>query len=97
LLIFFLYHYLLCFIDIIFFSLAIGYRNRKEFDSLNLNLLEEANKQIALQQLVLQKQSELENERNRIAADMHDDLGSGLTRITYLSQMALHNDTQNNL
>jgi signal transduction histidine kinase len=85
------------FIDIIFFSLAIGYRNRKEFDSLNLNLLEEANKQIALQQLVLQKQSELENERNRIAADMHDDLGSGLTRITYLSQMALHNDTQNNL
>jgi hypothetical protein len=85
------------FIDIIFFSLAIGYRNRKEFDSLNLNLLEEANKQIALQQLVLQKQSELENERTRIAADMHDDLGSGLTRITYLSQMALHNDTQNNL
>lgn len=85
------------FIDIVFFSLAIGYRNRKEFDSLNLNLLEEANKQIALQQLVLEKQAELENERTRIAADMHDDLGSGLTRITYLSQMALQQDTQNNL
>ncbi len=85
------------FIDIIFFSLAIGYRNRKEFDSLNLNLLNEANKQIALQQLVLEKQAELENERTRIAADMHDDLGSGLTRITYLSQMAMQNDTQNNL
>lgn len=85
------------FIDIVFFSLAIGYRNRKEFESLNLNLLDEANKQIALQQLVLEKQAELENERTRIAADMHDDLGSGLTRITYLSQMALHNDTQGNL
>jgi signal transduction histidine kinase len=29
------------------------------------------------------------NERNRIAADMHDDLGSGLTRINYASQRAL--------
>lgn len=85
------------FIDIIFFSLAIGYRNRKEFDSLNLSLLEEANKHIALQQVVLEKQAELENERTRIAADMHDDLGSGLTRITYLSQMALQTDTENNL
>lgn len=85
------------FIDIIFFSFAIGYRNRKEFDSLNLTLLEEANKHIALQKVVLDKQAELENERSRIAADMHDDLGSGLTRITYLSQMAMKSDTENNL
>ncbi len=47
--------------------------------------------------MVLEKQAELENERKRIAADMHDDLGSGLTRITYLSQMALSSDTQSNL
>lgn len=37
----------------------------------------------------LEKQKAVEEERNRIAADMHDDLGSGLTKITYLSQMAL--------
>ncbi len=85
------------FIDIIIFSCAIGYRNRKEWQKLNLTLLDEANKHIALQQVVLEKQAELENERKRIAADMHDDLGSGLTRITYLSQMALKSDTENNL
>jgi signal transduction histidine kinase len=37
----------------------------------------------------LEKQRAIELERNRIAEDMHDDLGSGLTKITYLSQMAL--------
>ncbi|AWA30524.1 hypothetical protein HYN48_10710 [Flavobacterium magnum] len=78
------------FIDIIFFSFAIGYRNKKQHESLNLSLLEEANK-------LIEKQAELENERSRIAADMHDDLGSGLTKITYLSQMAVRNDTQENL
>lgn len=78
------------FLDIIFFSLAIGYRNKLQWESLNSTLLEEANKFIALQQLILDKQTELENERKRIAADMHDDLGSGLTKITYLSQMAMH-------
>lgn len=85
------------FVDIIFFSCAIGYRNKKEWEKLNLALLDEANKHIALQQVVLEKQAELENERRRIAADMHDDLGSGLTRITYLSQMALKSDAENNL
>jgi signal transduction histidine kinase len=85
------------FIDIIFFSCAIGYRNKKEWEKLNGTLLDEANKHIALQQVVLEKQAELENERRRIAADMHDDLGSGLTRITYLSQMALKSDAENNL
>ncbi|MCZ8168745.1 sensor histidine kinase [Flavobacterium sp.] len=56
---------------------------------MNLALLEDANEIIAMQKLVLEKQAALENERNRIALDMHDDLGSGLTKINYLSQMAL--------
>ncbi|NUY79791.1 hypothetical protein HUK80_02705 [Flavobacterium sp. MAH-1] len=85
------------FLDIIFFSLAIGYRNKLQWESLNLTLLEEANKFIALQKVILAKQTELENERQRIAADMHDDLGSGLTKITYLSQMAQHGDLGDNL
>jgi ligand-binding sensor domain-containing protein/two-component sensor histidine kinase len=42
----------------------------------------------------LEKQKAIEAERNRIAADMHDDLGSGLTKITYLSQMALQQAEQ---
>ncbi len=37
------------------------------------------------QQLVIQNQESLENERNRIASEMHDELGSGLTVIKYLS------------
>lgn len=41
---------------------------------------------IEMQKIVLEKQIALGNQRNRIAADMHDDLGSGLTKITYLSQ-----------
>jgi ligand-binding sensor domain-containing protein/two-component sensor histidine kinase len=42
----------------------------------------------------LEQQKAVEAERNRIAADMHDDLGSGLTKITYLSQMALQHANQ---
>ena len=37
----------------------------------------------------LEKQQALQNERNRIAAEMHDDLGGGLTSIKYLSQKAI--------
>ncbi|MBP6431131.1 MAG: hypothetical protein KA319_05140, partial [Ferruginibacter sp.] len=40
----------------------------------------------------LEKQVAVEHERTRIATDMHDDLGSGLTKITYLSQMALNKE-----
>ncbi len=85
------------FVDIIFFSMAMGYRNREQWKNLNLQLLNDANDLIALQNQVLQKQTELEKERARIAADMHDDLGSGLTTITYLSQMAKGDLTTENL
>lgn len=86
------------FVDIVFFSIALSYRNKKQWKNMNLTLLNDANKIIAMQKVVLEKQAALENERARIAADMHDDLGSGLTRITYLSQMALANpDNRENL
>jgi signal transduction histidine kinase/ligand-binding sensor domain-containing protein len=45
------------------------------------------------QKVELEKQKAIEDERKRIAKDMHDDLGSGLTKITYLSQMAMLNKT----
>ncbi|WP_395053681.1 7TM diverse intracellular signaling domain-containing protein [Flavobacterium sp.] len=86
------------FIDIVFFSIAISYRNKQQWESINLALLNDANEIIAMQNLVLEKQNALEDERSRIATDMHDDLGSGLTQITYLSQMAMNDfDNKSNL
>ena len=41
------------------------------------------------QALIIEKQQAIENERTRIASEMHDDLGSGLTTIRYLSDKAL--------
>ncbi len=49
-------------------------------------------KQLQKKLVVLEKQQAVEKERSRIAADMHDDLGSGLTKITYLSQMAINKE-----
>ncbi len=48
-------------------------------------------KDLLLQQqaLVIEKQQAVEHERDRIASEMHDDLGSGLTRIKFLSERAL--------
>ncbi len=40
-------------------------------------------------QLIIEKQESIQTERNRIASEMHDDLGSGLTTIRYLSDRAL--------
>ncbi len=41
------------------------------------------------QALIIEKQQAVEHERTRIASEMHDDLGSGLTTIRYLSDKAL--------
>jgi signal transduction histidine kinase len=46
-------------------------------------------RKIEQQKAIVEKQRAVELERNRIAADMHDDLGSGLTRINYATQMAI--------
>jgi signal transduction histidine kinase/ligand-binding sensor domain-containing protein len=39
---------------------------------------------------VLEKQQAIEKERTRIATDMHDDLGAGLSRIKFLGQSLLN-------
>lgn len=41
------------------------------------------------QELIIQRQQALTAERTRIASEMHDDLGGGLTTIKFLSQKAL--------
>ena len=45
--------------------------------------------QLREQSLMIERQQAIEHERTRIASEMHDDLGSGLTTIRYLSDKAL--------
>ncbi|MEO8116589.1 MAG: two-component regulator propeller domain-containing protein [Bacteroidota bacterium] len=42
-------------------------------------------RRIEKQSALIEKQTALVNERSRIATDMHDDLGAGLSRIRYMS------------
>ncbi len=74
--------YAICFltgIAIIYLTIRAYYQRKLERN--NLLVREQA--------LIIEKQRAIEHERNRIAAEMHDDLGSGLTTIRYLSDRAL--------
>ena len=51
--------------------------------------LEKQNQLLREQALIIEKQQGIEAERARIASEMHDDLGSGLTTIRFLSERAL--------
>jgi len=44
------------------------------------------NRRLALQRVTLEKRRAIEKERTRIATDMHDDLGAGLSQIKFLSE-----------
>ena len=46
------------------------------------------------QKILLEKQQAVEKERTRIATDIHDDLGSGLSRIRYLGETVRHKTKQ---
>ena len=46
-------------------------------------------RKLGKQLVELEKQQAIEKERTRIATDMHDDLGAGLSRIKFLSQSLL--------
>ena len=66
--------------DIIFFSAAMGYRLKKISDERQFAILQAAEER--------EKRTEaVSEERNRIARDMHDDLGGGLTKISILSEV----------
>src|SRR5688572_352973 len=43
-------------------------------------------RKLELQRVVLEKKQAIEKERTRIATDMHDDLGAGLSQIKFLSE-----------
>ena len=56
------------------------------FRSYYTRKLREKDFKLKEQELIIAKQNALQAERNRIAGEMHDDLGGGLTTIRYLSQ-----------
>jgi len=57
------------------------------------SFIQRQRKALIEQQLRLEKQESLQAERNRIAAEMHDDLGGGLTTIKFVSQSAMRSAT----
>ena len=77
------------FMPIILFTILIVFivmYQRKKFK----NEVERKDAKLREQELIIESQNVLESERNRIASEMHDDLGSGLTTIRYLSDKALN-------
>jgi signal transduction histidine kinase/ligand-binding sensor domain-containing protein len=44
------------------------------------------NRKLELQRITMEKKQAIEKERTRIATDMHDDLGAGLSQIKFLSE-----------
>lgn len=76
-------------LEIVFFMLGLIYKNRNELIATTRQreaLKREAEKQEFEARLAVIKAQQ--EERNRISADMHDDLGSGMTAIRLYSELA---------
>ena len=77
--------------EIIFFSSALGYRFKKINEERQNALKASIEEKAVVQQLLFEKEKTILqiklDERNRISRDMHDELGSGLTKIAILSEV----------
>jgi signal transduction histidine kinase len=78
------YEYIGTFFEIICFSVGLSYRSyitQMEKNKLQAQIIEELREREALQM-------ELHTERDRIATEMHDDLGAGLSTLKLLGERA---------
>ena len=51
--------------------------------------VEKKDTQLREQSFIIEQQNVIQAERNRIATEMHDELGAGLTVIKYISDLSL--------
>jgi signal transduction histidine kinase len=75
-------------IELLFFLFALTYKNKKE---LVISIQKEEQLKLETERKELEKQVAVlaakQDERNRISADMHDELGSGVTAIRLMSEI----------
>jgi signal transduction histidine kinase len=90
------YYELGLFLELVFFLMGLSYKNRrqiieqtKERERLKM---ENERKEFEKQMAVVTAQQE---ERNRISTDMHDELGSGMTAIRLMSEIAKNKMKEN--
>ncbi|KMQ66144.1 histidine kinase [Chryseobacterium angstadtii] len=86
---------------ILFIAFVVIIYNRKQLLYLKEQQLKEAEHQNQLLQKELEKQKSIEQERERISHDMHDDLGAGISALKlqaeFLKQKAEDDDLQNDI
>jgi signal transduction histidine kinase len=90
------YYELGLFLELLFFLAGLSYKNRKQIIEQTREReqlkMENERKEFEKQLAVVTAQQE---ERNRISADMHDELGSGMTHIRLMSELAKSKMKQN--
>jgi signal transduction histidine kinase len=90
------YYELGVFTELVFFLFGLSYKNRKRIIEQTQERerfkIENERKEFEKQMAVMAAQQE---ERNRISADMHDELGSGMTAIRLMSEIAKNKMKEN--
>ena len=85
-------------IELVFFLIALAFKNRRDL----IERIEERERlKLKTERQELEKQmailSATQDERNRISADMHDELGSGVTAIRLMSEIVKSKMKENTL